>query len=103
CDELSISTRSVQSPYNPNDNINIWRKLDVALARGLHSILRQSEEFLTEDVVLKAREMSQLNAILKGRKIVWVMFDYFKTSRTLQDHYKYLDIEPFKWMGDDKH
>ncbi|MFM7982398.1 MAG: hypothetical protein ACKPKO_24065, partial [Candidatus Fonsibacter sp.] len=87
-DELAMSSRSVQAP-NPNDNIDRWRKLDFALARGIHNILRQSKEALTEDVVLEAREMSQNSTILKGRRIVWMMLDYFKTNKTLQEQYKY--------------
>ena len=31
-----------------------------------------------------------------------MMVDYFKTNRTLQEQYKYQDIEPLKWMGDEK-
>ncbi|MFM7987998.1 MAG: hypothetical protein ACKPKO_52660 [Candidatus Fonsibacter sp.] len=57
---------------------------------------------MTEDVVLRAREMSQSSSILKCRQIVWMMLDYFKTNSTLQEQYKYQDIESLKWMGDEE-
>ena len=91
-DELSASSRSTRVASNPNDNIDILRQLDFALARGIHSILRQITEALTEDVVLNARELSQNNTILKGSQIVWVTIDYIKTNRTLQEQYNYQDI-----------
>ena len=31
-----------------------------------------------------------------------MMHDYFKTNRTLQEQYKYQDIESLKWMGDER-
>ena len=33
---------------------------------------------------------------------MWMMLDYFNTNRTLQEQYKYQDIESLKWMGDEK-
>ena len=51
---------------------------------------------------MKTRECAQSKSILKGRQIVWMMLDYFKANRTLQEQYKYQDIEPLKWMGDEK-
>ena len=74
--------------------------MDFALAKALHGILKQSKESLTEDVVLKTREYAKSNCILKGRQIICMMRDYFKTNRTLQEQYKYQDIECLKWMGD---
>ena len=86
----------------PYDTLARWRKLDFALAKSLHGILKQSKESLTEDVILKTRECAQSNSILKGRQILWMMHDYFKTNRTLQEQYKYQDIESLKWMGDER-
>jgi hypothetical protein len=86
----------------PYDTLDCWRKLDFALAKALHGILKQSKESLTEDVILKARECAQSNSILKGCQIVWMLLYYFKTIRTLQEQYKYQDIESLKWMGDER-
>ena len=72
------------------------------MATTLHGILCQSKESLTEDVVLKSRELSQRQTILKWRQIVWMMLDYFKTNRTLQEQCKYQDLESLKLMGDEK-
>ena len=32
---------------------------------------------------------------------MWMMLDYFKTNRTLQEQYTYQDTESLKWMGDE--
>ena len=42
--------------------IDRWRQLDCALAKALHGILKQINESLTEDVVLKTRGYAQTNA-----------------------------------------
>ena len=73
---------------SPNDTIDRWCKLDFALANSLNRRLCQSKESLTEDVLLKARELSQRRTVLKGRQIVWMMLDYFKTNRTVQEQNK---------------
>ena len=101
-EELNFSGWSARVPPMPYDTLDRWRKLDFALAKALHGILKQSKESLTEDVILKTRECAQSNSILKGRQIVWMMLDYFKTNRTLQEQYKYPAIESLKWMGDER-
>ena len=102
CDELNSSEWVSRVPPMPYDTLDRWRKLDFALAKALHGILKQSKESLTEDVILKTRECAQSNSILKGRQILWMMHDYFQTNRTLQEQYTYQDIESLKWMGDEK-
>ncbi len=52
--------------------------------------------------MLKARECNPNDLILKGRPIVWMMIGYFKTNRTLQEQYKYQDLESLKWARDEK-
>ena len=32
---------------------------------------------------------------------MWMILDYFASNRTLQEQYKYQDIESLKWMGDE--
>ena len=101
-DELNFSGWATRIPPMPYDTLDRWRKLDFALAKALHGILNESKESLTEDVIIKSRECAQSNSNLKGRQIVWMMLDYFKTNRTLQEQYKYQDIESLKWMGDER-
>ena len=101
-EEFNQSGWASRSPPLPFDTLDRWRKLDFALAKALRGIIKQSKESLTEDVILKTRECAQSKSILKGRQIVWMMLDYFKANRTLQEQYKYQDIEPLKWMGDEK-
>ena len=47
-------------------------------------------------------EYAQQSNIFRGRQIVWMMIDYFKTNRSLQDQYTWQDIETLQWQGDDK-
>ena len=100
--ELSNSPWNSPTPALPAGTLDRWRKLDFALSQSFHCILKQSRESLTEDVVLKIRESAQSNKLLNGRHIIWMVHDYFKTNRTLQEQYKYQYIESLQWMGDDK-
>ena len=56
-----------------------WKQLDFALGRALQGMIKSSGESLSEDVTLKAREYTQRSKILRGRQIVWMRIDYFKT------------------------
>ena len=56
-------------------------------------MIKSSGEPLSEDVTLKAREYQQRSMILRGRQIIWMMIDYFKTNRSLQEQYTWQDIE----------
>ncbi|MFM7984152.1 MAG: hypothetical protein ACKPKO_32985, partial [Candidatus Fonsibacter sp.] len=40
--------------------------------------------------------------IFRGRQTIWMMIDYFKTFRSLQEQYMLQDIEICQWPGDDK-
>ena len=53
----------------------------------------RSGESLSEDITLKAREFAQRSKILRGRQIMWMTIDYFKTNRSLQEQYTWQDIE----------
>ena len=66
-------------------------------------MVRSSGESLSEDITLKAREFAQRSNILRGRQIIWMMIDYFKTNRSLQEQYTWQDIEALQWQGDEKH
>ena len=61
-----------------------------------------SGESLSEDLTLKAREFAQRSQILRGRQLIWMMIDYFKTNRSFQEQYTWQDIEALQWQGDEK-
>ena len=67
-----------------------------------NGMIRSSGESLSEDVTLKAREFAQRSHILRGRQIICMMIDYFKTNRSLQVQYRWQDIEILQWQGDEK-
>ena len=78
------------------------KRLDFALSRALQGLIKSSGESLSEDVTLKAREYTQRSKILRGRQIVWMMIDFFKTNRSLQEQYAWQDIETLQWQGDNR-
>jgi hypothetical protein len=59
-------------------------------------------ESLSEDITLKAREFAQRSKILRGRQIISMMIDYFKTKRSLQEQYMWQDTEASQWQADEK-
>ncbi|MFM7987040.1 MAG: hypothetical protein ACKPKO_47785, partial [Candidatus Fonsibacter sp.] len=65
-------------------------------------MIRSSGEPLSEDVTLKAREFQQRHMLLRGRQTIWMMIDYFKTNRSLQEQFSGQDIETLQWQGDEK-
>ena len=67
------------------------RRLDFALAQALQKMIRASGESLADDVTLAARDCSSEGKVLRGHQIVWMLVDYFKTNRSLQ--------EQFTWQG----
>ena len=79
-----------------------WKRLDCSLSRALQGMIKSSGEALSEDVTLKAREYTQRSNILRGRQIIWMMIDCFKTSRSLQEQRTWQDIEALQWQGDDR-
>ena len=79
-----------------------WRILDVSLSKAQQGMIRSSGESLSEDITLKAREFAQRSKILRGRQIIWMMIDYCKTNRPLQEQYTWQDIEALQWQGDEK-
>jgi len=79
-----------------------WKRLDFALSRALQGMIKASGESLSEDVTLRAHEYQQRSMILRGRQIIWMMIDYFKTNRSLQEQYTWQVIELLQWQGDDK-
>ena len=79
-----------------------WKRLDFSISRALQGMVKSSGESLSEDVTLKAREYAHKKRILRGRQIIWMMIDYFKTSRSLQDQNTWQDIDSLHWQGDEK-
>ncbi|MFM7980579.1 MAG: hypothetical protein ACKPKO_14800, partial [Candidatus Fonsibacter sp.] len=76
--------------------------LDFSLSRALQGMIRSSGEPLSEDVTLNAREFQPRHMLLRGRHIIWMMIDYFKTNRSLQEHVTWQDIGTLQWQGDEK-
>ena len=78
------------------------KRLDFSISRALQGMVKSSGESLSEDVTLKAREYAHKKRILRGRQIIWMMIDYFKTNRSLQDQNTWQNIDSLHWQGDEK-
>eukprot|EP00974_Lingulodinium_polyedra_P029528 2844714-Lingulodinium_polyedra.AAC.1 len=39
---------------------------------------------------------------MKGRQMIWIILDYFKTNQSLNIQYAFQDLQEVLWMGDDK-
>eukprot|EP00974_Lingulodinium_polyedra_P083990 8133047-Lingulodinium_polyedra.AAC.1 len=40
--------------------------------------------------------------MMKGRQILWMILEYFKTNQSLNQKYAFMDLQTVKWSGDDK-
>ena len=52
--------------------------------------------------MLKALSCAQRNKLLRGRQIGWLITDYFKTSRCLQEQYTWQGTETLQWQCAEK-
>eukprot|EP00969_Alexandrium_andersonii_P112115 4951506-Alexandrium_andersonii.AAC.1 len=43
--------------------------------------------------------MGNEHRTLRGREVVWMVIDYFKTHKSLQTYYSDQDLINFKWKG----
>ena len=89
------------SDMNRTHDKSYGKWLDFSLSRALQGMIRSSGESLSEDVTLKAREFVQRSMVLCGRQLIWMMIDYFKTNRSLQEQNTWQDIEALQRQGDE--
>ncbi|MFM7980559.1 MAG: hypothetical protein ACKPKO_14700, partial [Candidatus Fonsibacter sp.] len=79
-----------------------WKRHEFALSRALQGMIKASGTALSEDVTLRAREYQQRSMILRGRQTIWMMIDYFKTNRSLQEQYTWQYTGLLQWQGGEK-
>eukprot|EP00969_Alexandrium_andersonii_P137525 6082509-Alexandrium_andersonii.AAC.1 len=46
--------------------------------------------------------MGNEDRTLRGREVVWMVIDFFRTHKSLQTFYSYQDLMNVKWKSDDK-
>eukprot|EP00969_Alexandrium_andersonii_P029399 1283943-Alexandrium_andersonii.AAC.1 len=73
-----------------------FRKADVQLAMAVEDVINKSSETLKYDVQMaKNMAMDNEHRTLRGREVVWMVIDYFKTHKSLQTFYSYQDLINF--------
>eukprot|EP00969_Alexandrium_andersonii_P237968 10503478-Alexandrium_andersonii.AAC.1 len=73
------------------------------LAIAVEDVINKSSETLKYDIQhAKNLAMDNERRTLRGREVVWMVFDYFKTHKSLQTYYSYQDLIALKWKGDEK-
>eukprot|EP00974_Lingulodinium_polyedra_P052095 5012369-Lingulodinium_polyedra.AAC.1 len=75
----------------------------MALAQVLTTVVNETNESIKMDIAQKGFELRRDQKYrLRGRQILWMILDFFKTNRTLQQQYAFQDLANVKWMGDEK-
>eukprot|EP00974_Lingulodinium_polyedra_P053940 5186470-Lingulodinium_polyedra.AAC.1 len=75
----------------------------MALAQVLTAVVRKSNESVKMDVAQKGFELRREEKYrLRGRHIFWMILDFFKTKRTLQQQSVFQVLRNVKWMGGEK-
>ena len=72
------------------------KRLDIMLASVVGRAVYKSSEPLKDDLVLAQREAYDKIVVIIGRQIIWMILDFFKTNRSLQEQYTYEDIHDLK-------
>ena len=78
-------------------------KADLALARAVEVVVNRSNESLKYDFqVQQSKVFRETGRSLRGRQMVWLVLDFFRTNRSLKTVYAYEDMENIKWLGDNR-
>ena len=77
------------------------RKADISLHKSMVTLINGTQEFIKHDLVREERNAFENDTTLGGRQVVWMLLNYFKTNKSLQQQYTYEDIKAIQWKGDD--
>ena len=78
-----------------------FKSLDLKLAAALSAVVRDGgPENLIDDLAEMNREAMSKGSMMKGRQIVWMIYNHFKTNPNLAPVYSIVDLTALKWMGD---
>ena len=80
----------------------MWERLDLKLGTTLANCVHQSPHTLKDDVDFQSQEALKKETILKGRQIAWMMIDFMKTNRTMDQVHTIDDLSRLAWLGDNK-
>ena len=61
-------------------------------------VMMASGESLADNAFLAARASARLGQILRGRRTISMMIDYFKTNRSLQEQCRWQCMKALQWQ-----
>ena len=80
-----------------------FRQLDIRLAVALSNCIRDGSSELDRTLQQKEwRLMEQTQKCLKGRQVMWLILDFFKTNRDMSEVYNIQDLTGLPWLGDNR-
>ena len=83
-----------ESLNKPGPGMNLAdKKLQLALCKTLPQDLERK-------IGVKKRQLSDVQQIMSGRQVLWMIVDYFRTNKGLGHVYTLQDITAVQWFGD---
>ena len=76
-----------------------FHHLDANMATAIIRTLSKEAQLRTR-VQREENKLVKLNRIIKGRQVVWMIYDWFKTKPHMQSHHSYNDLHSLTWKGD---
>ena len=76
-----------------------FHHLDSNMATAIIRTLSKETQLRTR-VQREENKLVKLNRIIKGRQVVWMIYDWFKTKPHMQSHHSYNDLHSLTWKGD---
>ena len=74
-----------------------FHHLDAALATAL---IKTVPSQLRIRIQKKEDELIKVAKVIKGRQVVWMVYDWFRTKPHMQSHHGYQDLNALTWKGD---
>ena len=85
-----------------DSGLDRFRSLDIKLSTALTVTVRNAPaaSALADDIHLKEEAVFNHGGMLAGRQILLMIYDFFKTNRSLDVIYSVEDLTSLQWMGD---
>ena len=79
-----------------------FKILDLKLAAAMGPVIREGGHVLSLAVNIKEKIAAQNNSVVKGRQLVWLLYNHFQTNPSMGFVYSITDLTNLEWMGDAK-
>ena len=98
--EVSGPGRTFQSLANSGPTR--FHVMDLKLSTVLTGVIRNATAARTlyDDLMVREASVSMNGSMLKGRQIMFMILEFFKTNRQMQFMYTIEDLAKLEWLGD---